>query len=316
MKKTLIASTAAIALIFGISAATTARADSATYTGVRLSCLGSQARFGYGPTENCLLKLEANDGKTASCRATLNFDALGKMSDVAQLTPAQKSSLANASRLRMISTERVPTKTQTQTVSIVNGVRTVTPLATPIVTPGYTSYVFDLCLDSGYVSNLPAGLDAARILALNATSTYAVRVPLADAATAGLATSTTSYSVSVNYDKFTAEASQYGYTSVYTTTGTKTVSISVIKLAAGSSLTAAQAISQLSAMGYRPATLSELYSLKQSQSGSVNSTTVALGTNLGGAYGYPTGSGTGASGLGRSSGPFSTTSWKFVGVRK
>jgi hypothetical protein len=91
--------------------------------------------------------------------------------------------------------------------------------------------------------------------------------------------------------------------------------MAVIKLAAGSSITATQVISQLSALGYRPATLSEIYSLKQSQSSSVNSSTVALGTNLGGTNGYPTGSGSGVSGLGHIAGPFSTATYSFAAVK-
>src|ERR1035437_3400733 len=128
-------------------------------------------------------------------------------------------------------------------------------------------------------------------------------------------TSTTPYVVSVDYNHFTTEAAQYHYTSVYNSTGIKSVNMAVIKLAAGSSLSATQVISQLSALGYRPATLSELASLKTSKSSSVNSSVVALGTNLGGTYGYPTGSGSGASGLGHSAGPFSTTLYSFAAVK-
>ena len=127
------------------------------------------------------------------------------------------------------------------------------------------------------------------------------------------ATSSTAYTVSVNYDKFTSEAAQYHYTSVYNSTGIKSVNMAVIKLAAGSSLSAIQVISQLSTLGYRPATLSELYSLKIAQP-SVGSSVVGLGTNLGSSYGYPTSSGSGASGLGHSAGPFSTTLSSFAAV--
>src|ERR1035437_10838232 len=127
-------------------------------------------------------------------------------------------------------------------------------------------------------------------------------------------TSISSYSVSVNYDKFTAEAAQYGYTSVFSSTGTKTVSIAVIKFPNGSSLTGAQAISQLSAMGYRPATISELAGLKAAQSSVANTNMVALGTNLGGTNGYSTGQGSGTSGMGHSAGPFNTSLFKFAAV--
>ena len=131
--------------------------------------------------------------------------------------------------------------------------------------------------------------------------------------TTASATSSKAYTVSVNYDKFTAEAKTGGYTSVYTTTGTKSVSITVFKFANGSSLTPSQAIAQLAALGYRPATLSELYALKIAQP-SVGSSVVGLGTNLGSSYGYPTSSGSGASGLGHSAGPFSTAAYSFAAV--
>ena len=90
--------------------------------------------------------------------------------------------------------------------------------------------------------------------------------------------------------------------------------MAVIKLAAGSSLSATQVISQLSTLGYRPATLSELYALKTAQP-SVGSSVVGLGTNLGGTYGYPTGQGTGTVGLGHNAGPFATATWSFVAVK-
>jgi hypothetical protein len=89
--------------------------------------------------------------------------------------------------------------------------------------------------------------------------------------------------------------------------------MAVIKLASGSSLTATQAIYQLSTLGYRPATLSEIYGLKTAQA-SIGSTVVALGTNLGSTYGYPTGQGTGTAGLGHNAGPFSTTLYSFAAV--
>jgi hypothetical protein len=129
------------------------------------------------------------------------------------------------------------------------------------------------------------------------------------------ATSSKAYTVSVDYSHFNdvAQAAN-GYTSVYTATGTKSVSITVFKFPNGSSLTANQAIAQLNTLGYRPATLSELYALKTAQP-SVGSSVVGLGTNTGSSYGYPTSSGVLAEGMGRSAGPFSTTLYSFAAVK-
>ena len=187
------------------------------------------------------------------------------------------------------------------------------------------------CLDAGYVSNYPAyvnnfkayksdftvppfgQLHDGTMTLLSSTSTSTSTI---STTTSAISTSTNLYTVSVNYDKFTAESKSGGYTSVYTNTGTNSVNMAIITLAAGSSLTATQAISQLASMGYRPATLSEIYSLKQAQPSVVNSTLVALGTNLGGSYGYPTGFGAGtATGLGHYAGPFSTSVYKFAAVK-
>ncbi|MDE2188305.1 MAG: hypothetical protein KGJ35_01055 [Patescibacteria group bacterium] len=187
---------------------------------------------------------------------------------------------------------------------------------------GQTGNVADLCLDPGFVSNFPAdgitigGYSTTNILASSTTvpqlpSQYYTKPIVPPVSTT---TSYTSYTAAVNYDKFTSEAKQYGYTSVFNSTGTKTVSISVIKLPGGSSLSATQIISQLNSLGYRPATLSEIYGLKSTYPSAVNTYTVALGTNLGGTYGYPTGFGSGSAGLGHNAGPFNTTEWSFVAV--
>jgi hypothetical protein len=191
------------------------------------------------------------------------------------------------------------------------------------------------CLDAGYVSNYPNFIAkftafvnshpsppnlanyqfgvTGSMVTLAARNGTTVSSTSTGTTVTTPATSSKAYTVSVNYNKFTSEAATNGYTSVYTTTGTKSVSITVFKFANGSSLTPSQAIAQLAALGYRPATLSELYGLKTAQP-SVGSSVVGLGTNLSSSYGYPTSSGSGASGLGRSSGPFSTTLYSFAAV--
>ncbi|MDR3558573.1 MAG: hypothetical protein P4L61_03510 [Candidatus Pacebacteria bacterium] len=208
----------------------------------------------------------------------------------------------------------------------------------PQYTLDYSSYKqMYICLQSGFVSNVPSNVTIPGLFASNSTGIISyyeastdpyANYPTVDNSNTpnwgpnygvgktdpATTTTTTSYTVSVNYDHFTSEAAQYGYASVYTTTGTKSVQVSLVQLPAGSSLTASQAIAQLSALGYRPATLSEIYSLKAADPSAVNGNTVALGTNLGSSYGYPTGVGYGASGLGHNTGPFGTNVWIFAAV--
>ena len=199
--------------------------------------------------------------------------------------------------------------------------------------------VFGYCLDAGYVSNYPNYINKYTAFynahpnanlgnlytfgqtksdytraARNGTTVSSTGTGTTVTTPVTSATSSKAYTVSVDYSHFTAEAAANGYTSVYTTTGTKSVSITVFKFPNGSSLSATQAISQLAALGYRPATLSELYALKTAQP-SVGSSIVGLGTNLSSSYGYPTSSGSGTSSLGRSVSPFSTTLYSFAAVQ-
>ncbi|MEI6304880.1 MAG: hypothetical protein WCP09_02560 [Candidatus Taylorbacteria bacterium] len=134
------------------------------------------------------------------------------------------------------------------------------------------------CLDSDYVSNFPEW----------SSHFTSVLTPKA-APLPPLATSSVSYNVSVNYSSFAAEAQQNHYTSIYTGSGTKIVSVTVFKFNDSPTMTADQVISNLNSLGYRPAVISELAALRTGLG------IVALGTNLGGSYGYPV-TGTGSNG--------------------
>ncbi|MDE1975012.1 MAG: hypothetical protein KGI49_00675 [Patescibacteria group bacterium] len=206
-----------------------------------------------------------------------------------------------------------------------------------VVFPGATTYVqngpdtmttIGLCISPGFVSNLPVGISPSTILNAgtplkifsNTTTDYtdgnhlgltsgnfSTTVQTASAATVS---SHVSYSVNVNYNQFTSEAQKYGYNDVYSTTGTKTVSITVLKFSGSQYVTAQQALSLMSAAGYRPATLSEVYALK-SQAGS---NIVGLGTLLGTNWGYPITGGSGSAGMSLSKGPFNTSVLSFAAV--
>ncbi len=162
------------------------------------------------------------------------------------------------------------------------------------------------CLDAGYVSNFSQWSKYFPNITTTSGGTTQVQTG---------ATSSTPYFVSVNYSSFTMESTANHYVSVYTSSGTKSMTVTVFKFNDSPTMTADQAIAKITSLGYRPAILAEVASLKNLQTG-----VVGLGTNLGGTNGYPiTGAGSGGSvnsstGLGMSAGPFNTNSVLFAAV--
>jgi hypothetical protein len=233
------------------------------------------------------------------CSIELSFENANLISNILQSSQTQKASIVNSSTLHV---KDIAYKTD----AVMGGKKDYgkDPKA---------KFLFDICLGSGYTSNIPAGVDANRIISLNTPSTQWIVLdnPEYAVAVAAAATSSTNYSISVVYGHFATEAAQYHYTSIYNATGTQAVTITVWKFADGQTLTAAQAIAQLSVLGYRPATLDELYAAKSQ----IGPGIVGLGTSLNG-NGYPTSYGNGAAGMGMAPGPFRTESTKFAAVHK
>ena len=161
------------------------------------------------------------------------------------------------------------------------------------------------CLDAGYVSNFSQWSKYFPNITTSSGGTTQVQ--------AGT-TSSTPYFVSVNYSNFTMEATANHYVSVYTSTGIKSMTVTIFKFSDSPTMTADQAIAKITSLGYRPAVLAEVASLKNLQAG-----VVGLGTNLGGTNGYPITGAVGApvssaTGLGMSAGPFNTNSVQFAAV--
>jgi hypothetical protein len=205
----------------------------------------------------------------------------------------------------------------------------------PVVNFGY-------CLDNNYVSNYSAYVDNfASFMAkykgagsipsfTDGTASSTNLVGSSTTATSGGTTTTTastttttsttsynSYNVNVDYSHFTAEAKKYGYVSVYTGTGTKPVTIVVFKFSDSATMTASAVIAKLATLGYRPATLDEVYTLRTRNNiaSLTGDNVVGLGTNLGSNYGYPTTLSTSATGLSRNAGPFATAAYSFAAVK-
>ena len=127
------------------------------------------------------------------------------------------------------------------------------------------------------------------------------------------APTSTSYTVSVEYGRFKSDGTKYNYVSVNTgNTGTKSISISVFEFNDVSGISASAAIEKLSSLGYRPATLDEIYAGRSQ----IGYGVLGLGTNLGGDYGYPYTSSNTTTGLHRMNSPFTTAEFRFAAVRK
>lgn len=257
-----------------------------------------------------------NSTSGQTCSTELSFETAHSISKVLQLSSTQQASLISNSTLhvkQITYNQRFTTAdsySKTISTSIKSGSFDAGPNA---------QYLFDLCLDSGYVSNVPTTADANRIIGLNSTSTVWVQLDNPGYINTGIVTSKT-YNVSVNYDKFTTEAAANGYVDVYDSTGTKTVSITVFNFPINQSISASSAIAQLSGLGYRPATLDEIYALNMSRLAFINADgIVGLGTLLtGGLYPYTASNTPGASanGLKESTGPFDTGIYMFAAVHK
>ena len=237
-----------------------------------------------------------NHNGQQACSLEFSFENASRLISALQLSQTQQASLISPSTLHLSDTMDF-------------GGSQVLPRS---------KFLFDICLDANYASNVPAGADSQRIIGLNTPSTKWVVLdnPIYAARLVSAATSSTAYSVSVAYGHFASEAAANGYTSVYTGSGTPTVSITVWHFYSGQSMTASQVIAQLNALGYRPATLDELYAVKSQAGNNV----VGLGTNLGGSYGYPVtgvnsnGNGNSLTGFSHVAGPFSTAQYKFAAV--
>jgi len=148
------------------------------------------------------------------------------------------------------------------------------------------------------------------VLAQNtvATSTVAViSVPPASTATSD------TYTLNIDYSHFASEESQYHYTSVYSSTGTKSTAITVFKFTDSSTMTADQVKTKLASLGYRPATLDETYALGQAGKWNV----IGLGTSMGSFNVYPltlNGASTGLYNIGATA-AYSTQLYKFAAVK-
>ncbi|MCX6719122.1 MAG: hypothetical protein NTZ38_01975, partial [Candidatus Taylorbacteria bacterium] len=95
--------------------------------------------------------------------------------------------------------------------------------------------------------------------------------------------STEVYNLNVDYSHFVSEEAQYHYTSVYSSTGTKSVAITVFKFNDKATMTADQVKTKLASLGYRPATLDETYALAQAGKWNI----IGLGTSMGSYNMYP-----------------------------
>lgn len=239
-----------------------------------------------------------NRNSQQSCSLEFSFETASRLISALQLSQTQQASLMSPSTLHL------------NDITYGGGSQArLGPKA---------EFLFDICLDANYTSNVPTGVDKQRIIGLNTPSTRWVVLdnPIYTANLATAATSSTAYSVTVAYGHFASEAAANGYTSVYTGSGTPTVSITVWHFYSGQTMTASQVIAQLNALGYRPATLDELYAAKSQTGNNV----IGLGTNLGGSYGYPvtsinsSGNGNSLTGFSHSAGPFSTAQYKFAAV--
>ncbi len=121
--------------------------------------------------------------------------------------------------------------------------------------------VYDLCLDSGYVSNVPDGFDKAKIIALNTPKTQVIVVPT------GPVTSSSEYKISATYNVTAVDGRcvfECGGLSFFNyPRGLRPVTVSIIQFnLATNGITVTEALLRLLSLGYRPAMIDEITAIQ------------------------------------------------------
>ena len=139
------------------------------------------------------------------------------------------------------------------------------PLTASLNAP-FNPEVYDLCLDPGYVSNVPVGFDKAKIIALNTPKTQAIVVPTGPTLSSSEYKITATYNVTARYGKCVYFCGNTHI--VHYPAGPKPVTVSIIQFndLAKYGATIGEVLSRLLSIGYRPAGIDEITAI-QSQAG-------------------------------------------------
>ncbi len=169
-------------------------------------------------------------------------------------------------------------------------------------------------------SSVPAAASATTASTTLASAPQAVTpavIPVTIITSSALATPTApiseTFTLNVDYSHFAFEESQNHYASVYSSVGTKSTAITVFKFTDSSTMTADQVKTKLAALGYRPATLDEMYALGQAGKWNI----IGLGTSMGSYNMYPVTVNAAQNGLFSvsSTALYSTQTYRFAAVK-
>jgi hypothetical protein len=200
---------------------------------------------------------------TKTCKNEVTFEAAKRIADMNQLTQAQILALFDPSMLkvRLGGTNTIFSRVDARYY------------ANAAAYPISNLYIFDLCLDPNYVSNVPAGYDKAAIISMNVPSTKLMVLPPSTQSSANIPGNTQPRT-------FTLLSNTY-------TSGSTTVTIFQIndiqKLSANEIpfMTGGPVTTKLASMGYRMATREEALVIQSTAGDDANGVKL-LGVRAGG----------------------------------
>ncbi len=237
-----------------------------------------------------VLKIMSKDGQTATttCTEIAPTAPTSEPMEPTLQTPMVTGSPVAAPMI--VRTTRVATLTAISTSTSPSTLPAVAPVITASTTQASAPQIFTPVVT-------PVVIATSTVVPLAPTPTY---------------TSDT-FTLNVDYSHFASEEAQYRYTSVYSTTGTKSVAITVFKFNDSATMTADQVKTKLATLGYRPATLNEMYALGQAGKWNV----IGLGTSMGSYNMYPitqNGAGNGLYSISTTA-SYSTQTYRFAAVK-
>lgn len=186
---------------------------------------------------------------TGVCKNQTTFEAANRAADIAGLSQSARAAIISPSTLHMRygGTEG---SIDTRYFSIISAAGTsLSPY------PANKMYVFDLCLDPNYISNVPAGYDKSAIISMNTPKTQLIVLPDATQSSVQIAGVNTSRSFGLTSKSYSA-----GNTTVYIFHVDNIQQI--VPNEQGVSINSSVVAAKLASMGYRMATKTEAFAIQ------------------------------------------------------